>query len=108
MMALVVTPEDTWNAYRRHFYAIVSHFEHNIGRIIETFEYAGIGDGTPFVVTSGRGDYLGDHNLTGKSPPSMQSGAAHSSGICTAAVCPSASPSWNWRRSSRSCRLSWI
>ena len=67
MTALLETPEDTWDSYRRHFYAMVTHLDHNIGRIMEAAERAGITDRTLFVATSDHGDYLGDHNLTSKS-----------------------------------------
>ena len=67
MTALVETPEDTWDSYRRYFYAMVSHLDENIGRIVDAVEQAGIADRTVFVITSDHGDYLGDHNLTSKS-----------------------------------------
>ena len=67
MTALIETPEDTWDSYRRYFYAMVSHLDENIGRIVDAVEQAGIADRTVFVITSDHGDYLGDHNLTSKS-----------------------------------------
>ena len=67
MTALADTPEHTWDSYRRYFYAMVTHLDENIGRIMEAVEQAGVQDRTLFVVTSDHGDYLGDHNLTGKS-----------------------------------------
>ncbi len=67
MTGLLDTPEDTWDSYRRHFYAMVSHLDQNVGRIIGAVEDAGIADRTIFVVTSDHGDYLGDHNLHQKS-----------------------------------------
>lgn len=67
MTALLATPEDTWNSYRRHFYAMVTHLDHNVGRIVDAVEAAGLARKTVFVITSDHGDYLGDHNLTGKS-----------------------------------------
>jgi arylsulfatase A-like enzyme len=67
VLALANTPEDTWEAYRKHFYAMVSNVDRNVGRIVEAINRAGIGENTIVVVTSDHGDYLGDHNLTGKS-----------------------------------------
>jgi len=64
---LARTPEDTWTAYRTHFYAMVSNLDRNIGRILEAVERAGVASNTIVAVTSDHGDYLGDHNLTGKS-----------------------------------------
>ncbi|MGH9722352.1 MAG: sulfatase family protein, partial [Bryobacteraceae bacterium] len=64
---LAGTPEDTWTAYRKHFYAMVSNLDRNIGRVMEAVERAGIAGKTVIVVTSDHGDYLGDHNMSGKS-----------------------------------------
>ena len=60
---LAATPEDTWTAYRRHFYAMVSELDRNIGRILDAVDPAN----TIVVITSDHGDYLGDHSMTGKS-----------------------------------------
>jgi len=67
MTALLKTPEDTWDSYRRYFYAMVTHLDENIGRVMQAVENAGIAERTIFVLTSDHGDYLGDHNLVSKS-----------------------------------------
>ncbi|MGH9657773.1 MAG: sulfatase family protein [Bryobacteraceae bacterium] len=67
VMNLASTPEAQWTAYRKHFYAMVSELDRNVGRIVGAVERAGLMESTVFVVTSDHGDYLGDHNLTGKS-----------------------------------------
>ncbi len=67
MKTLLNTPEDTWTAYRTHFYAMVTHLDENIGRIIDALKAAGVYENTIFIVTSDHGDYLGDHNITSKS-----------------------------------------
>ena len=67
MTSLLETPEDTWDSYRRYFYAMVTHLDHNVGRVMDAVERAGIADRTLFVLTSDHGDYLGDHNLVSKS-----------------------------------------
>jgi arylsulfatase A-like enzyme len=67
VQALAGTPEDTWTAYRRHFYAMVSELDRNIGRIVDSVAAAGLMDRTIFAVTADHGDYLGDHNLKDKS-----------------------------------------
>ena len=67
MTAFLETPEDTWDSYRRFFYAMVTHLDENVGRIMAAIEEAGIADRTIFVLTSDHGDYLGDHNLVSKS-----------------------------------------
>ena len=67
MQEYLETPEAIWDSYRTYFYAMVSHLDQNIGRIMDMVEDAGIADRTIFVVTSDHGDYLGDHNLVNKS-----------------------------------------
>lgn len=67
VQALANTPEEVWDAYRKHFYAMVSNVDRNVGRILETVERGGIANDTIVVLTSDHGDYLGDHNLSGKS-----------------------------------------
>jgi arylsulfatase len=67
VQALARTPEDTWTSYRKHFYAMVSELDRNIGRIVDSVAAAGLLNRTIFVVTADHGDYLGDHNMTGKS-----------------------------------------
>ena len=61
------TPEDTWTAYRKHFYAMVSNLDRNIGRILDAVQRAGLSGSVIVAVTSDHGDYLGDHHLNGKS-----------------------------------------
>lgn len=67
LTALRGTPESLWTDYRRYFYAMVSELDRNVGRILDTLDSAGIRNNTIVVLTSDHGDYLGDHNLTGKS-----------------------------------------
>lgn len=67
MTAFLETPEDTWDSYRRYFYAMVTHLDQNVGRIVDAVERVGMTDRTLFVITSDHGDYLGDHNLVSKS-----------------------------------------
>lgn len=61
-------PEAKWDDYRRHFYAMVSHADDQIGRIVDALGAAGVSDRTLVIVTSDHGDYLGDHGLNLKSP----------------------------------------
>ncbi len=63
MRALGRIPENIWTDYRRHFYAMVSEVDRNVGRIIDTVAKAGQLDNTVFILTCDHGDYLGDHNL---------------------------------------------
>ena len=67
MRELAKIPEEIWNDYRRHFYAMVSNGDRNVGRIVEAVTRAGALEDTLFVLTSDHGDFLGDHNLNAKS-----------------------------------------
>lgn len=67
MKGFLSRPEAEWDAYRRHFYAMVTHLDQNIGRIMKAVEESGEWDRTVWVVTSDHGDYLGDHNISSKS-----------------------------------------
>lgn len=67
VLALANTPDTVWDAYRRHFYAMVSNVDRNIGRILQSVQGAGVAENTLVVLASDHGDYLGDHNLNGKS-----------------------------------------
>ncbi len=67
VLTLANTPEETWDAYRKHFYAMVSNLDRNVGRILEAVELAGLAENTIVVLTSDHGDYLGDHHMSGKS-----------------------------------------
>lgn len=66
MHELSQIPENVWTDYRRHFYAMVSEVDRNVGRIVESVRKAGQLDNTIFVLLSDHGDFLGDHNLNGK------------------------------------------
>lgn len=66
MRAAAKIPEAVWNEYRKHFYAMVSDVDQNLGRIVNAVEQAGQLDSTIFIVTSDHGDFLGDHNLNAK------------------------------------------
>lgn len=67
LLRLAGTPEEKWTAYRKHFYAMVSNLDRNIGRILDAVDRVGIGERTIVAVTSDHGDFLGDHNLNSKS-----------------------------------------
>ena len=66
MRQIAKIPESVWNDYRRHFYAMVSNVDRNVGRIVEAVAKTGQLENTIFVLTSDHGDFLGDHNLNGK------------------------------------------
>jgi choline-sulfatase len=52
--------------HRKEYYALVSHTDEQIGRIVKALEKAGVGDNTIIVFTSDHGLALGRHGLMGK------------------------------------------
>lgn len=59
--------EQQWQDYRRHFFAMVSEVDRQVGRILEALQETGALEHTLLVFTSDHGDYLGDHGLNSKS-----------------------------------------
>jgi arylsulfatase len=64
---------DQLRKMKAYYYAIISHIDDQIGRIIETLEDEGLKDKTLVIFTSDHGEHLGDHGLTGKGPPGYDS-----------------------------------
>lgn len=54
---------------RRHYYAMVSDVDRNVGRILDELERLGLAEDTIVVFTSDHGDYMGDHGKFGKGMP---------------------------------------
>ena len=59
--------EPQWDDYRRHFFAMVSTVDVELGRILTSLHQTGSDANTLIVFTSDHGDYLGDHGLNSKS-----------------------------------------
>jgi arylsulfatase len=55
-----------WDEYRRHFYAMVTHLDENVGKMMRKVKELGLWDRTIWVLTSDHGDYLGDHAIVNK------------------------------------------
>ncbi|MDZ7802346.1 MAG: sulfatase-like hydrolase/transferase [Trueperaceae bacterium] len=51
-----------------HYYGLITHIDHHVGRIVATLEQQGIRDRTWIVFTSDHGDYLGQYGLFLKYP----------------------------------------
>ena len=58
---------EQWDDYRRHFYAMVTHLDENVGKIMRKVKELGLWERTIWVLTSDHGDYLGDHGILSKS-----------------------------------------
>ena len=52
--------------HRQEYYAIISHFDRELGRILDALEESGFGDNTYIIFTSDHGLAVGMHGLMGK------------------------------------------
>lgn len=59
-------PDDQWRKVKAYYYALVSHIDDQVGRIIETIEELGLREKTLIVFTADHGENLGDHGLVAK------------------------------------------
>jgi arylsulfatase A-like enzyme len=64
---------DQLRKMKAYYYAIVSHIDDQVGRIIKTLEDEGLRDKTLVIFISDHGEHLGDHGLTGKGAPGYDS-----------------------------------
>ena len=55
-----------WRQLIRQYWGLVSMVDHQIGRIVDAIDSAGIADRTIIVFTSDHGDMMGAHGLVGK------------------------------------------
>ena len=58
--------DDQWREVVRHYWALCSHVDDQVGRILHTLDDCGLRDNTLVVFTSDHGEQLGDHGRTGK------------------------------------------
>lgn len=59
---------DAWLTVKQYFYAMVSHVDEAVGRLLATLEASGQADNTIVVFTSDHGDALGDYGRIAKGP----------------------------------------
>tara|TARA_B100000809_G_scaffold54621_1_gene50314 strand:- start:54923 stop:56437 length:1515 start_codon:yes stop_codon:yes gene_type:complete len=52
--------------HRSEYYAIITHFDHELGRILKALETSGKGNNTYVIMTSDHGLAIGQHGLMGK------------------------------------------
>ena len=55
-----------WRKTRAYYYALISHLDDQVGRIMQTLEQEGLADNTLVIFTSDHGEHLGDHGWIGK------------------------------------------
>ncbi len=65
--------DEHWQKVKAYYYALVSHVDDQVGRILAYLEEAGLMDNTLVIFTSDHGEYLGDHGLVQKGPPGLES-----------------------------------
>jgi len=58
--------DDQWRKVKAYYYALVSHIDDQVGRIIDTIEELGLRENTLIVFTADHGENLGDHGLVAK------------------------------------------
>ncbi len=58
-----------WRKTVAYYYALISHVDDQVGRILDVLRDEGLEDDTLVVFTSDHGEYLGDHGKTGKGGP---------------------------------------
>ena len=64
---------DLWRKVKAYYYALVTHVDDQVGRILRYLEEIGQLDNTLIIFTSDHGEHLGDHGLIQKGPPGLDS-----------------------------------
>lgn len=67
---------DRWQRNRQYYYALVSHVDDQIGRILSALERRNLAENTLIIFTSDHGENLGDHQRIGKGMPAWRSSSA--------------------------------
>ncbi|NLF30694.1 MAG: sulfatase-like hydrolase/transferase [Planctomycetes bacterium] len=65
--------DEQWRVVKAYYYALVSHVDDQIGRILAALDELGLSDNTIVVFTSDHGEHLGDHGRVQKGPPGLDS-----------------------------------
>jgi arylsulfatase A-like enzyme len=63
------TSDEQWREIKAFYYALVSHIDDQIGKILKKLEESGKKNDTIVVFTSDHGEYLGDHGRVQKGGP---------------------------------------
>ena len=58
---------------KAYYYALISHIDDQIGRVMKTLKDLGLRDKTLVIFTADHGEHLGDHGITGKGAPGFDS-----------------------------------
>ena len=65
--------DDQWREVKAYYYALISHIDDQIGRVLSALEETGLREDTIVVFTSDHGEHLGDHGTIHKGPPGLDS-----------------------------------
>jgi len=65
--------DDAWRQVVAYYYALVSHVDDQVGRILRALDELGLRERTLVIFTSDHGEHLGDHGQEGKGPPGYDS-----------------------------------
>ncbi|MDH7568733.1 MAG: sulfatase-like hydrolase/transferase [Armatimonadota bacterium] len=57
-----------WRKVKAYYYALISHVDDQMGRILAFLDEEGLTENTLILFTSDHGEHLGDHGLVGKGP----------------------------------------
>jgi len=65
--------DSEWQTVKAYYYALITHVDEEVGRILRTLDETGQRENTVVVFTSDHGEHLGDHGQSGKGPPGYDS-----------------------------------
>jgi arylsulfatase A-like enzyme len=65
--------EEQWLTIKKYYYALISHVDDQVGRILSKLDELGLSDITLVFFTSDHGEHLGDHGRIQKGPPGLDS-----------------------------------
>ncbi len=62
-----------WRKVKAYYYALISHVDDQIGRILRYLDESSLIENTLVIFTADHGEHLGDHGLIQKGPPGLES-----------------------------------
>ena len=65
--------DDGWRKVVAYYYALITHIDDQIGRILDALRETGLEDDTLVIFTADHGEHLGDHGIVAKGPPGLDS-----------------------------------
>ena len=60
--------EEQWRKVKAYYYALITHVDDQVGRILRFLDESGLAENTLVIFTSDHGEHLGDHGRVGKGP----------------------------------------